>query len=307
MLKIPTEVQELIRGIFRDCNSKVSGKLSRIPNIHETSLDHTFIEHFTHFCRPIPTPSEWTVRLDCHFIGGGRHYEKWEVADFGILMVFRHRGQVVRSKVALLQSKRLYPNEVTPESNPLGDRLGFNYLFMSEDRWKAVAEPRVFTFSERSSYRALEVADEQYEAIEKYERRHKIPVQYLLYNPVVVPWSMAFPITAPEAPIPECNAGCRVVPSVAMREMVKRLNTERPPTYGQVTGELGEAFSAGPDVGGWRVERYVADLMLTCQSGLVDDSEKFDHISHIFSQKVAPISAAIVITMDMPTGLANAG
>ena len=38
-------------------------KLSHIPSLHETSLDHSFIEHFTLHCRPIQTPSDWTVRL----------------------------------------------------------------------------------------------------------------------------------------------------------------------------------------------------------------------------------------------------
>ena len=60
---------------------------------------------------------------------------RWEVADFGILVVFRYKGEVWLSKVTLLQSKRLFSREFDGvESNPLDVDLGFNFLFMNNDR-----------------------------------------------------------------------------------------------------------------------------------------------------------------------------
>jgi hypothetical protein len=48
-----------------------------------------------------------------HGIGSGplRHWRSWEVADIGVLVMFRRKGKLYKSKSALLQSKRLYPNE----------------------------------------------------------------------------------------------------------------------------------------------------------------------------------------------------
>ena len=40
-----------------------------------------FISHFASMQGAIKFGSHWTVRIDAHFIGGGRHYQTWEVAD----------------------------------------------------------------------------------------------------------------------------------------------------------------------------------------------------------------------------------
>jgi hypothetical protein len=67
---------------------------------------------------PRTLTSGWTVRIATHYLGGGRHYgewngweRRWEVADIGVLVMFREAGKLRRTKVALLQSKRLYPDE----------------------------------------------------------------------------------------------------------------------------------------------------------------------------------------------------
>lgn len=304
-MNIPDDVLHLIRSIFADCNIRVAAKLSRTPNLHETSLDHSFIEHFTHHCRPILTPSEWTIRFDCHFIGGGRHYGRWEIADFGVLVIFRHKGRVLRSKVTLLQSKRLFPREASEvETNPLDEYLGFNFLFMSDERWTELTGPRQFAFEPQSLYRSLQIGDEQFDNIEKYERRHKIPVHYLLYNPLLIPSSMTFPITEREGPIGDCIVGCRVVPSSALRKMVRERSVERPPSYEEVSTRLCNPFTEGETIGGFRLESYVVDQLIACKDGLIDNTPKFEHLLHIFSQKSGPIHAAILITFDVPSASA---
>lgn len=298
--EIPLDVRRHVFSIFADCNRRVSTKLAHIPNLHETSLDHSFIEHFTHHCKPVMMPSNWTIRFDCHFIGGGRHYYRWEIADFGILVVFRYQGQIWLSKVALLQSKRLFPTEFDGvESNPLDDDLGFNYLFMNEDRWAAISGPRDFRFDARSLYRSLEIANEQYSNIAKYEKRHRIPVHYLLYNPLRVPHEVRFPIVGPENEGP-CEVGCRVVPSKSLRAMVSAEHLERPPRFGELATKLPSPFNSQEAAGGWRLENYIVDELLACKDGLVDETSQFEHLRHVFSQKTQPIHAALVLTFDMP-------
>jgi len=305
-MNIPSDVQDLVRQIFLNCNQRVSSKLSRIPNIHETSLDHSFIEHFTHHCRPVETPSQWTVRLDCHFIGGGRHWDRWEVADFGILVVFRHKGKVLRTKAVLLQSKRLFPREAPDiETNPLDVDLGFNFLFVRDERWADLVAPRDFTFDNASLYRSLQVGDEQYEAIKKHERRFKIPIHYLLYNPLTIPSTTSFPIIMPETHgIINCEIGCRVVPAPILREMVEKRSVERPPSYSEVATQLQSPFAAGNTAGGWCLESYIVDWLMACKDGMIDETPQYQHLSHIFSQKSAPIHAAVLITFDMPSASA---
>lgn len=290
-----------MRQVFHDCNDRISRKLSRIPNLHETSLDHSFIEHFTHYCRPVKMESEWTVRFDCHFIGGGRHYMRWEVADVGILVVFRQKGRVLRSKVTLLQSKRLYPNESpTVQTNPLDRDLGFNYLFMNDERWAELNAPRTFTFSAESKYRALKVGDGQYKAIEKYEQKYRIPVHYLLYNPLTIPWSVSFPITLDGDQVAECDVGCRIVPSKQVRKAIALLSIDRPPSYGELSRMLGQPFTSAECKGGWRMESYVVDELLSCKDGLIDETPQYAELTRIFSQKTQPIHSAMTITFDMP-------
>jgi hypothetical protein len=60
--------------------------------------------------------SHWTVRIDAHYIGGGRHYRTWEVADIGLMAIFRQGGKIQRSKLTFLQSKKLYASPLMGKS-----------------------------------------------------------------------------------------------------------------------------------------------------------------------------------------------
>ena len=134
----------------------------------KTSLDLTFIEQLSNHSVPVRLGSGWTVRLDTHYLGGGRHFGSWEIADIGFLVMFQQAGQLVQSKVALLQSKRLYPTEVDfDEDQPLDYLREFGRLFESEETHLAVSEPRKFRFKQTSRYEALRKGNDQYERIEE--------------------------------------------------------------------------------------------------------------------------------------------
>ena len=100
----PSPVISYVRSIFAGANRRVSEKLARVPNCSEPSLDLTMIEHLTRYAAPRVVAPGWTVKLDVHFLGGLRHFYRWEIADIGILVFAKQGTQVVGKKVALLQS-----------------------------------------------------------------------------------------------------------------------------------------------------------------------------------------------------------
>ena len=87
--EIPDDVTNHVKAIFASCNNSVAIDLSKFPAIHEESLDSNLISCFARNQQPVNLASNWVVRIDAHFIGGGRHFETWEVADIGLMMVFR--------------------------------------------------------------------------------------------------------------------------------------------------------------------------------------------------------------------------
>ncbi len=94
------------------------------------------------------------MQISTHYLGGGRHVSawpglprRWEI-DIGVLVLFRQHGRLIRSKVALLQSKRLYPDELEwDEDSPLDYMTGFGRLMRRDDDWADVVAPRTFSFT----------------------------------------------------------------------------------------------------------------------------------------------------------------
>ena len=115
--------------VLGTCNKRISKLITDVPTTHATPLDMTFIQHFLGVSIPFRFPQRggWTVDLSTHYLGGGRHWgdrpdwpRRWEIADIGLLVLFRQSGNLLRSKVALLQSKRLYPDELDwDEDSPI--------------------------------------------------------------------------------------------------------------------------------------------------------------------------------------------
>jgi hypothetical protein len=284
-------------------NNRSAAKLSNIPNVWETSLDMTLIEQLSQFAAPFRFPSDWIVRLDTYYLGGGRYWGRWEIADLGILVVFRKRGAILRSKVALLQSKRLYPDETetAQEDIEMDYRVGFGSLFESESHYKSQVKPRTFQFTPQSRYRALEYMGEQYAAILQYTADHQIPVYYLLYNPLDVPHAMAVPAMATSTGSHSAAiVGCRVVSANAMDAKLgaRSLRKSENPTYAQLLG----ANPHAPDADCWALPDFVADQVLGCREGYIAGKNPFEDegLFRIFNLRGGPISAAILITIDAP-------
>jgi hypothetical protein len=308
-IPIPDEVQTWLREVFASCNLRVAELVSTVPTTHETPLDMTFVQHFLGVSAPHAFDSGWSVHISTHYLGGGRHWSewpgwpmKWEIADIGFLVLFRQAGQLIRSKVALLQSKRLYPDELElEEDTPLDYMQGFGRLMSSDEDWGRVLQPRTFTFSEQSRYRALISGVSQYQAIASYEQQRDIPVYYLLYNPLRIPSTAVMPIMAGrEVPQLALEVGCRVVPAQQLRIVMDREQAGRSPAYGQLRDSLPAPFDTATYAAGWPLEHFVVDLVLDCQAGYVAAGPNDNGLDYLFNRRSGPISAALAVTIDAP-------
>jgi hypothetical protein len=308
-IPIPADVRSWLLDVFGSCNGRVSKLVTDVPTTHETPLDMTFIQHFLGVSVPYRFPSEWTVDLSTHYLGGGRHWSewpdwprKWEIADIGLLVLFRQGGKLLRSKVALLQSKRLYPDELDWEEDiPLDYMIGFGRLFQADEEWGAVTAPRQFTFTEESRYKALVTGLHQYAAIADYETKREIPVYYLLYNPVRIPSTTVLPISpGQEAPLNPCEVGCRVVPAAQLRTVLNGRPDGSTPAYGELCSSLSTPFDDPSHQAGWRLEHFVVDLLLECDVGYIASSPDDNGLNYIFNRRTGPISAALAVTLDAP-------
>jgi hypothetical protein len=183
MQPLPPDVIAWFKTVFRECNERLSEKLSNNPNVSEGSLDQTWIDHLSQYASPITLSSSWTVKIETHNLGGMRHWRFWEVADIGILVFFRQGGRIQKSKVALLQSKRLYPSTNTVSEDDIVDyQTGFARLADPELLQHAVAVQAEFHFSEQCKYGALEGESDQVKAISEYQNIEKIPVYYQFFT-----------------------------------------------------------------------------------------------------------------------------
>ena len=300
-IPIPDDVREWVRKVFETCNRRTTEKIARMPTVHEESLDLTLIEQFSHFASPVKLPSSWLVRIETHYLGGYRHFHSWEIADVGLLVIFRRGGKLIRTKVALLQSKRLYPQEQDLSGEQASDYIrGFGRLLESDQEHLMLTKPRKFSFSQSSRYRALRVNDDQYKAISRYEAEYGIPVYYLLYNPPKIPLSRTLPL-ARRIRIPRVTTiGCRIVPSRILRASLKRMSDSYSPTYQDLKRHLGAPFDSGHSAAGWRLENFAADLLMDCEEGYRTDTRQDRALVALFTERAAPIAAAVAVTFDAP-------
>ena len=176
MSEIPSDVLQWFRELFAECNTRITEKLSLNPNMPEESLDLTWIEFLSHYSAPVSIGSTWLAKIDTHYLGGLRHFYGWEVADIGLLLFIRRHGVLTKSKVALLQSKRLYPtNSRVAEEGKTDYMIGFARLADPEDLARSIAVEAEFRFTEECRYNALISGSDQTEAITKYQHENRLP------------------------------------------------------------------------------------------------------------------------------------
>ena len=103
---LPKDVIDAAREAFADANEGVSELMMRQPAMHEEGLDFALISTLDGH-GPVILPSGNAIAIETHWLGGRRHWGRWEISDIAIFISVRVQGGLVARKVALLQTKRL--------------------------------------------------------------------------------------------------------------------------------------------------------------------------------------------------------
>jgi len=302
-IELPRHVRNYVRSVFRLVNRRVARRICQFPTGHEEALDMTLIEAISEHGQETLLDDGWIIRIETHFLGGMRHWNGWEVADIGVLAIFRRSGRVEKVKAALLQSKRLYPDEQCQDEADLSDySIGFARLYADMGSRSPILSPRTFNFSETSRYRTLEIGNTQFKAIQQFTQSHRIPVEYLLYNPAILPWKTILPTSRFNKLSATFPVACRVVPFRALKAALDSSPNGYNPTYFDLATRLGAPFIFERSLAGWRLEAFVADELLRCREGYASVQASDDEFVAIFNRRSGPIAAAFAITIDAPSG-----
>jgi len=292
----PEEVYDYVRAAFASANERVSENFIFAPNSHEESFDHSFVETIGRYRAPRVVLPGWAVRMDVHFLGGMRHFHGWEIADIGVLIFFTENGKITSQKVALLQSKRLYPksHEVI-ETNAEHYRIGFGNLLPSGSVVPSLMRPHKYEVDSNSRYGAMSVGSNQYNAIEDYIDKSSVPVHYLMYNPWTVPSTFTTP-TSDDTILGDIgNGGARVVSASLLHESLK----SQPNGYNPRFTDTGTPMMDGAsESNGYRLENFIADQLLKCKEGLLFSDLEDGDIYALFNRRSGSIYSALSITIE---------
>jgi hypothetical protein len=296
---IPAVVIEYVRRVFGAANDKVTNAMSLHPSMYEETLDHILIMELTASPSAFFAAERVGVLLESHWLGGRHMFDRWEIADIAFFVLLRRQGSLIARKVALLQTKRLYSQEIPVTPLDEADyRIGIGRLADRTDRSVTLSAQRAFGFDRTSTYQATEAGHRQIARIDEYFEARGIPVYYGLYNPLTLPFNTEYPASGGRAP--EClnEIGCRVVPAEHVHEVIGKLQPGRSPTVDQLASRA--AFDAGDPTStiGWRLERFIADEVLRCRQGRMFEDLTDPNLSALLYRRSAPITAAITITID---------
>jgi hypothetical protein len=294
---IPSDVIEWIKMIFEDVNRITAEKIHNLPNVSEPSLDMSFIEHLTHFAAPVVLKSGWGIQIDTHYLGGLAHLSRWEIADIGVFLFYSQRGEIKRRKVALLQSKRLYPtNNQVEELERYDYIVGMARIAERDTKMRPLSLSATFDFTEECRYVALKAGDKQQERIQEFVHNTNWPVYYNFYNPPCIPLQVRYPLGGrnvwPSLP----PLGQRVIPATPVINLLSGKDEGYSPTVRDMEGLL---TGQGDVDFGWRVEDFFADLLVGCIEGRNFDEGDSEALDRLFRRRSGPIAAAIAITIDV--------
>jgi hypothetical protein len=297
-MAIPKDIIDWFRAVFADANRRLSEKMLNAPATPEPTFDLTFIEHLTNYAAPRKFKSDWAIRIDTHYLGGLRHFRSWEVADIGVFVFFTKAGRMVRRKVALLQSKRLFPT--TGDVDHLEEydfRIGMARIAARDSDLASMMSQRRFSFTKASKYQSLTKESDQVEAIRGHMEAYGIPIHYLFYNPPQLVTKVVLPLTEYSKLREKDNhLGARVIPTEELHKALAAKAKSYSPTLGDTRKIMGEAEY------GWRLEYFMADLLLGCKGGFRFTRNDEVPIQSIFYRRSGPIAAAIAVTVEMPEG-----
>lgn len=292
-INLTPDVVGYIGDVFEHADEEVTSRLDRMPTTHEENLDLALIDALILARGPHVTSSGTVVDIDAHFVGGGWHIGRWEIADIGLIVNFRRGHTLLKTKVVLLQSKRLYPREAEFVED-LGMTRPGGFGSLMRPSLPATMGLRLFRFDGTCRYRALQVGDDQWQAINKYETDYGLPVHYLLYHPRELPSESTIPVQVPvSVPSGEIRVGSRVLSSSAVRTLSGKFPRNYAPAFDDLRNR-----EVGP---GMRLPQFVTDRVLGCHEGYVtEEGVQNEGLQRVFNQRSGPIAAAVRIDIVLP-------
>lgn len=292
--QVPELVRRHIYNIFSGLNDSLSRKISLMPNVPEESLDISFIDNLSNHSAPTIVSPGWAVRMAAHFIGNIRHRRRYEVADIGVVLEFKRKARVLGRKLLLLQSKRLYPNN--HQVIELGDYdydLGLGMITGQDSNEESIFLEVEFEFDHRSTYGALKAKSNQISVIQEHMKETGIPVYYMTYNPVVLPWQISYPRNIKEVELPERSFGTRVIKATEVHSILGSCPKHSPLKLADLVRGNKEIDSAY----GWSLEDFI-DGAVKCRHGHFYDSQPNIELHRLFYRKSGPIFCVLEIVIE---------
>jgi hypothetical protein len=289
---IPEDALAWIRAVFAEANRKATERLINVPNIREGSLDDGLVEAITPLSAPRLLPSGAVVELQVHNIGGLRRVGRWETADIAIVAVIYDRHRTLGQKIGLLQSKRLYPrNGDVDDDDPVGFAYGLNAFLRPHPTSPLGTARRRYEFDSACTYAAMKAGDKQVEVIDRFNRQFGDAIYYLFYNPPDLPATVHYPAVEVRH-VSDPPLGCRVFTASEVHNVLDTLTDGAAPTFGELEDEAEES--------NWRLEDWVADLLLRCKAGQQFDATNDELVRRLIERRSGPIAAAIKISVALP-------
>lgn len=291
---VPESVLIFIRNIFSEVNDYVSQKISKFPNAPEESLDISFIDKLSSYSGPVTVVPQWAVQIAAHFIGSIRHYRRYEIADIGVVVVFKKSTKIVGRKLVLLQSKRLYPeNFQVTELDDFDYQLGLGMVIRDASDEVTIVTPVDYKFTKRSRYGALRHESEQCRAIRDHFEDTQIEVHYMMYNPLVLPWEISHPLSVPEHKLPARSFGTRIIESSKVHSVMKKSTENSPLKLSDLLTDDGITSSTF----GLALEDFFYDVV-RCREGFRFDSDRDHGIRRLFNRKSGPVFCVVELTVE---------
>jgi hypothetical protein len=200
---------------------------------------------------------------------------------------------MIAQKIGMLQTKRLFPkNNDVLDDDPEGFRYGMNAFLNRDARSPLAVLTREFVFDEKCVYGALKAGSEQIQTINSLNSEFGESVFYMFYNPSTIPCNIRYPVSS-RRQVTKPKLGCRIFFSNEVHAVLGKLKNGHSPTLKQIV--------EGGETSNWRLESWVADLVLACKLGRRFDESTQDKVSRLLERRTGPIGAAIAISIALPS------
>ena len=291
--EIPTDVVDYVRNVIRFASDQTTERISNQPNVREMSRDDTLVHSIGRFSAPKHLPSDTIVKIEVHNTGGLRQWDRWELADIAFVVHVSYGGSPLVQKIGLLQSKRLYPENLDVDADdPIEFWYGLNGLLDPPELSTPPLRTTTYKFTDSSIYGAIVLNSDQVRYMQEFHEQFGESIFYLLYHPHEVPFEHTLPATSYHS-ISFPPLGPRVVRSRAIESVLDKTSVPtRSPSFKEIRS------SAGRD--NWRLEIWAAELLLRCKVGRQYSSEDEELITRLVRRRTGPIGAAIRINIALP-------